>query len=169
MVAGGASLRIGSGDNQETFSMRQSLCGWRMEKETRGVADALIPRVLHGATLVVPFQGTQAMPAQTQFQFAPDRYKTPEKKIHTLRTNKYENSCSIMCDLVYKTIRNSGCGWCQGYRGRRQRPFLFFERQSSLGSRFFPNALPLNACVRVARESLCQRNFFALIRRCECR
>ena len=55
MVAVGASLRIGMGDNQETFSIRQSQSDCRMEKETRGVADALIPRVSHGATLVVPF------------------------------------------------------------------------------------------------------------------
>jgi len=57
------------GDNQETFSIRQSQSDWRMEKETGGGADALIPRVSHGATLVVPFQGTQAMAAQTQFHF----------------------------------------------------------------------------------------------------
>ena len=80
------------GDNQETFSIRQSLCDWRMEKETRGVADALIPRVSHGATLVVPFQGTQATVAQTQFHFAPDRNQPPEPKTHTLENKKYENS-----------------------------------------------------------------------------
>ena len=103
MVAVGASLRIGMGDNQVSFSIRQSQSDWRMEKETRSVADALIPRVSHGATLVVPFQGTQAMAAQTQFHFAPDRNQTPEPKTHTLEAKKYENSCCGQ-EVSHRTI-----------------------------------------------------------------